>query len=76
MKPLPLVAGAAGFFAARRYAQRRVDELRVAAMAAQDEGGAGYRAAADRFFAFQRLAGILPLIVSLGVAKLAERLRR
>lgn len=76
MKPMHLVAGAAGFYATRSYAQRRVDELRTAALDAQSEGGSVYRAAADRFFRFQKLAGVLPWIVSLAIAKVAPRLMR
>lgn len=77
MKPMHLVAGAAGFLATRSYAERRVDELRRAALEAQDAGGGtAYRAAADRFFRFQKLAGVLPWIVSLAIAKVAPRLMR
>lgn len=76
MKPKQLAAGAAGFYLTRRYVERRVDELRAVALEAQSEGGSVYRAAADRFFRFQRLAGVLPWIVSLAIAKMAPRIMR
>lgn len=76
MKPKQLAAGAAGFYLTRRYVERRVDELRTAALEAQSEGGSVYRSAADRFFRFQKFAGVLPWIASLAVARIASRLLR